>query len=172
MIGLTPCLPHAWKSSTEPFMTPWSVSPSAGMPSSAARAAIASILLAPSSREYSLWTCRCAACWAGVVLTGPSWQGGWMPTGPRRAVPAAISAFCGTLRSGPVPLGRGETPEHLDEPPLGLPDALLRLALGGCGALADPFLAGLGILGGGEPGLRRGHRCGEALLAVGDRRRE
>ena len=48
-------------------MTPWSVSPSAGWPNSAARSASASILHAPSSSEYSEWTCRCAQ--AGV-LTG------------------------------------------------------------------------------------------------------
>src|SRR4029079_18602885 len=40
-------------------MTPWSVSPRAGCPNSAARSARASILHAPSSSEYSLWTCRC-----------------------------------------------------------------------------------------------------------------
>src|SRR3954451_23826957 len=50
-------------------MTPWSVSPRAGWSSSAARAAIASILQAPSSREYSLWACRCTA---EEGLTGPS----------------------------------------------------------------------------------------------------
>src|SRR4051794_2823817 len=42
-------------------MTPWSVNPRAGWPSSAARAAIASILQAPSSSEYSLWAWRCTA---------------------------------------------------------------------------------------------------------------
>src|SRR5215207_4173981 len=42
-------------------MTPWSVSPRAGCPSSAARAAIASILQAPSSSEYSLWAWRWTA---------------------------------------------------------------------------------------------------------------
>src|SRR3954451_19605444 len=50
-------------------MTPWSVSPKAGWSSSAARAAIASILQAPSSSEYSLWACRCTA---EALLTGPS----------------------------------------------------------------------------------------------------
>ena len=39
-------------------MTPWSVSPSAGISSSAARAAMRLILQAPSSSEYSLWTCK------------------------------------------------------------------------------------------------------------------
>src|SRR5215217_5266781 len=48
-----------------PFMTPWSVRPRAGCPSSAARAAIASILQAPSSSEYSLWAWRWTA--AGLL---------------------------------------------------------------------------------------------------------
>src|SRR4051812_18275458 len=41
-------------------MTPWSVSPRAGWPKAAARAARASILHAPSRSEYSEWTCRWA----------------------------------------------------------------------------------------------------------------
>src|SRR4051794_34192265 len=41
-------------------MTPWSVSPRAGWPYAAARSASLSILHAPSSSEYSEWTCRCA----------------------------------------------------------------------------------------------------------------
>src|SRR5260370_42681235 len=49
-------------------MTPWSVRPRAGCPSSAARAAIASILQAPSSSEYSLWAWRWTA--AGVLTGG------------------------------------------------------------------------------------------------------
>src|SRR6478752_7217943 len=48
-------------------MTPWSVSPSAGWPNEAARAARASILHAPASSEYSEWTWRCAQ---DGVLTG------------------------------------------------------------------------------------------------------
>src|SRR5215216_7811810 len=64
-IGLTSCFLQALNSSTAPFMTPWSVSPSAGCPNSAARAASRSILHAPSSSEYSEWTCRCAT--AGVL---------------------------------------------------------------------------------------------------------
>src|SRR3954454_10184150 len=42
-------------------MTPWSGSPRAGWPNAAARAASPSILQAPSSNEYSLWTWRCTA---------------------------------------------------------------------------------------------------------------
>src|SRR5215203_702907 len=49
-------------------MTPWSVRPRAGWPSSAARAAIASILQAPSSSEYSLWAWRWTA--EGVLTRG------------------------------------------------------------------------------------------------------
>src|ERR1700719_5111225 len=68
MIGLTPCLRHALYSSTAPFITPWSVRPSAGCSNCAARAARASILQAPSSSEYSECTCR----WAQEeLLTGP-----------------------------------------------------------------------------------------------------
>ena len=55
-----PCLRQALKSSTAPFITPWSVRPSAGWPNSAARAASWSILQAPSSSEYSEWTWRWA----------------------------------------------------------------------------------------------------------------
>ena len=58
MIGLMPCFLAAFCSSTAPFMTPWSVSARAGWPNSAARAARASILQAPSSSEYSEWTWR------------------------------------------------------------------------------------------------------------------
>src|ERR687897_1164097 len=68
MIGLTPWARHASYISTAPFITPWSVSPRAGIPSSAARAAIRSILHAPSSSEYSLWTCRWTACPALEVI--------------------------------------------------------------------------------------------------------
>src|SRR4029450_9026101 len=35
MIGFTPCARHASYISTAPFITPWSVSPSAGLPSPA-----------------------------------------------------------------------------------------------------------------------------------------
>src|SRR4029450_2932644 len=48
-------------------MTPWSVSPSAGIPSSAQRATRASILQAPSSSEYSEWTWRWTA--AGLLTS-------------------------------------------------------------------------------------------------------
>src|SRR5215471_111866 len=49
-------------------MTPWSVRPIAGWPYAAARSARASILHAPSSSEYSEWTCRCAT--EGLLIRG------------------------------------------------------------------------------------------------------
>src|SRR3954470_4348978 len=55
-----PCFFAALKVSTAPFGTPGSVRPMAGWPYAAARSARASILHAPSSSEYSEWTCRCA----------------------------------------------------------------------------------------------------------------
>ncbi len=39
-------------------MLPWSVMPSAGWPSAAAAATSSSTRAAPSSIEYSVWTCR------------------------------------------------------------------------------------------------------------------
>src|SRR5215212_3362906 len=71
-------------------MTPWSVSPSAGWPSAAARSASALIFAAPSSSEYSEWTCRCAQ--AGV-LTGPP------KIGVRSDGAAALPAPSGVCRS-------------------------------------------------------------------------
>src|ERR1700722_12274125 len=62
MIGLIPALRAAWCNSTAPFITPWSVRPSAGCPNDAARSTSPSIFDAPSSSEYSEWTCR----WAQV----------------------------------------------------------------------------------------------------------
>src|SRR5258705_11283426 len=76
-------------SSTAPFITPWSVSPSAGWPKAAARSTRPSILQAPSSSEYSEWTCRCAQ---GEVLTGLLMVGaGPDGAGPVRSVLAARS---------------------------------------------------------------------------------
>src|SRR4051812_6928437 len=78
-----PCLRAAWKCSIAPFMTPWSVSPSAGCPNSAARAASPSILQAPSSSEYSEWTCRWTAGAISRVSMG-SRSDGVVPAGGRR----------------------------------------------------------------------------------------
>ena len=47
-----------------------------GEPASTLSAPFLTILHAPSSSEYSLWTCR----WTTLPLTGPSWQAGQMPT--------------------------------------------------------------------------------------------
>src|ERR1700722_7590671 len=90
MIGLTPCFRQAVNSSTEPFITPWSVSPRAGWSKDAARAASASTLHAPSSNEYSEWTWR----WAQLgVIRGqiarrvgshPSAGGSWAADAVRR----------------------------------------------------------------------------------------
>src|SRR3954454_3931048 len=52
-------------------MTPWSVRPRAGWPNWAARSARASIRQAPSSTEYSEWTCR----WAQVMRKGEDTSG-------------------------------------------------------------------------------------------------
>src|SRR5688500_13834117 len=85
-------------------MTPWSVSPRAGMSSSAARAASLSILQAPSSSEYSLWTCR----WATVPLTWPSCQRDQMAT---RGEPATCGYGDGViwlLRHGDAEEGSGD----------------------------------------------------------------
>src|SRR5438094_1740742 len=53
-----PCFRASRWSSTAPTSEPWSVSVTAGIPSSAARAARAGIRQAPSRIEYSEWTWR------------------------------------------------------------------------------------------------------------------
>src|SRR6266508_322375 len=58
MTGLTPVPFVALNMDTAPAMDPWSVSPTAGISNSAARAASSGIRHAPSRMEYSLWTCR------------------------------------------------------------------------------------------------------------------
>src|SRR3954462_13831930 len=76
-------------------MTPWSVRPSAGWSKAAARAARASTLHAPSSSEYSEWTCRWAQ--AGVLTDVRTVAGG---SDARGRLAQAVSARCGVL-SGP-----------------------------------------------------------------------
>src|SRR5215218_6434603 len=71
-------------------MTPWSVRPSAGWPNAAARAASPSMFAAPSSSEYSEWTCRCAQ--AGVLTGLPN-------IGARPDGAAALPAPSGECRS-------------------------------------------------------------------------
>src|SRR3954453_14215563 len=74
-------------------MTPWSVRPRAGWPSAAARSASALMLAAPSSSEYSEWTCRCAQ--AGVLTGTPN-------IGARSDGAAALPAPSGECRSQPL----------------------------------------------------------------------
>src|SRR3954453_7148738 len=82
-MGLTPSSLQALYISTAPFITPWSVRPSAGCPNSAARLASALMLQAPSSSEYSEWTCR----WGQLgVLTATSRIGGGPDGGARPRV--------------------------------------------------------------------------------------
>src|SRR6185503_5390823 len=79
--GLTPTLSVSRTSSTAPAREPWSVSATAGISSSAARAASAGMRHAPSRIEYSLWTCR----WTKSGLTeGPLYGG------PRRSHLAVV----------------------------------------------------------------------------------
>src|ERR1019366_6742096 len=95
MIGLIPCLGDAVDRSTVPFITPWSVSASAGWSNDAALAASASILQAPSSSEYSEWTWR----WTQEELMNRSFRGSgpgrkpWTSRGARATVSAALCAF-------------------------------------------------------------------------------
>src|SRR5262249_49037280 len=58
MTGLIPCLSASFVSSTAPARDPWSVSATAGIWNSAARAASSGIRQAPSRIEYSEWTWR------------------------------------------------------------------------------------------------------------------
>src|SRR5918996_1513192 len=109
-IGFTPWDLHASYISTAPFITPWSVRPRAGMPSSAARAAIRSILQAPSSSEYSLWTWRWTACEADCEgMPGQSYAAGRSAPPPlsRRTSQLADSA------SVPSPKARGLDPASM-----------------------------------------------------------
>src|ERR1700710_1664988 len=78
-IGFTPCFLVSLTSSTAPASEPWSVSATAGISSSAARAASAGIRHAPSRIENSEWTWR----WTKGVVSGtgkPSYKG--VPTWP------------------------------------------------------------------------------------------
>src|SRR5215204_461523 len=78
-------------------MTPWSVRPRAGWPKAAARSARRSILQAPSSSEYSEWTCRWAQVGAGtgrrMLGGGPDTErarGGSLPLRARIAAARAV----------------------------------------------------------------------------------
>src|SRR3990172_11925516 len=58
MMGLRPASAAACQNSITPYITPWSVSASAGCPSSLARATICGMRARPSSSEYSEWQWR------------------------------------------------------------------------------------------------------------------
>jgi hypothetical protein len=59
MIGFTGDCRDRRKNSAAPYIFPWSVIPTAGMPSRSASANSGSTLAIPSSIEYSVWLCRC-----------------------------------------------------------------------------------------------------------------
>src|SRR5215210_972742 len=169
-------------------MTPWSVSPRAGCPNAAARAASPSMFAAPSSSEYSEWTCRCAQ--AGV-LTGPPKIGARSdgaaplaaPSGEcrsqfLRAVQPALQAGDGLAVApldGPVARRDGLASQQVTEGLAGHGHGRVRAALGRGVADLDPApvadrdVPGLGLvardlLGDGE-GMaarpRRGDDIGE-----------
>src|SRR5436190_5331553 len=74
MTGLTPVPFVVFQSCTAPAMLPWSVSVTAAISSSAARATRSGIRQAPSRIEYSEWTWRWtngAAAIGGTVYGGP-----------------------------------------------------------------------------------------------------
>src|SRR5438132_4318341 len=83
MTGLIPFFFASLTRSMVPAREPWSVSVTAGISSSAARAASAGIRHAPSRIEYSEWTWR----WTkGASDTGgPSYNPFKMVPGPRRS---------------------------------------------------------------------------------------
>src|SRR3954468_9000644 len=56
--GLMPAAFAASYIASAPYMLPWSVIPIAGWPSAAAAATTSPMRDAPSSIEYSVWTCR------------------------------------------------------------------------------------------------------------------
>src|SRR3954453_1710674 len=98
------------------------------MPSSAARAAIASILQAPSSSEYSLWACRWTAE-GELTIGGRSCQSLQMERRVFGRLPRNFRGYSGGLRSREgfrltfsvksdwlTPLGIGEKVQ--DAPPL------------------------------------------------------
>src|SRR5579864_542301 len=79
MTGLIPFFLASLTRSMVPAREPWSVSATAGICSSAARAARAGIRHAPSRIEYSEWTWR----WTNEAVSGtarPLYK--WVPTGP------------------------------------------------------------------------------------------
>src|SRR4029077_6956884 len=87
MIGLTPCFFASLTRVIVPASEPWSVSPTAGISNSAARAASSGIRHAPSRIENSEWTCRWTK--SGEAGTGkPLYK--WVLTGPPKASTAGV----------------------------------------------------------------------------------
>ena len=70
--GLDPGLLCCAVKSIVPYMTPWSVRAMASWPISCTRSIIEPIRQAPSSRLYSLWTCRCTNAVAGAPFSARS----------------------------------------------------------------------------------------------------
>src|SRR3954454_15376108 len=87
-------------------MLPWSVIPTAGCPSAAAAATTSPIRDAPSSIEYSVWTCR----WVNDFATdAPQIRVEFQRCNSRRPYPLARSAS----RLAPPSRRRHERDEHL-----------------------------------------------------------
>src|SRR5436190_10477128 len=84
MTGLTPVPRVAFQSCTAPAIEPWSVRPTDGISSSAARATRSGTRHAPSRIEYSEWTCRWTKSAMGEVILRPPQDGPgiWLVGGP------------------------------------------------------------------------------------------
>src|ERR671910_902127 len=152
-IGFTPWDLHASYISTAPFITPWSVRPRAGMPSSAARAAIRSILQAPSSSEYSLWTWRWTACAADCEVMPPQTYAPGRSSPPPFRGPSPQLAVSASAPGGPSALDPGH---HLA--------GLLHPAVLGRGEPAVTLLTSELQLLAPVPPCQPGLRLGNALL--------
>src|SRR5829696_8408974 len=151
-------------------MTPWSVRPSAGWPKAAARAARPSMFAAPSSSEYSEWTCRCAQAW--VLTESPKLDGASdasrrplevLPHPAGNAASGRLGAVDPRLEEGDdlavaaharaVAGGRGLAAEQVAEPLRGHGHGGVRAALGRGGLDADALaVADVDVPGGlGDP---------------------
>ena len=58
-MAFMPSFSQASKKLTAPYILPWSVMASAGMPRALAFLAATAIFVAPSKILYSVWTCKC-----------------------------------------------------------------------------------------------------------------
>src|SRR3954447_3039506 len=115
-MGLTPCLRASLYSCTEPASEPWSVSATAGISSSAARAASAGTRQAPSRIENSEWTWR----WTkGAGGTGrPSYnRPRTAPSAVRDRARRRATRSVQLRRREPESLARGRLDPHLDPRP-------------------------------------------------------